>query len=227
MGLRFRKSFKVAPGVKVNIGKKSTGVSIGGKYGGVSLNTRSGARARVSAPGTGISYSTKIGRTAKNKSSSNHNSARSFDSDMKYINSLSKEEKYKHIATKNNLTQSSANTYKIVFTLIAIIAFLIAIPTAAIGSVGIIFIIIGAIASYYAILYGKIKRYIKNNPNYTQSFEPSGNEYINSLYKDMYNDVVNYETHNIASSTYFSGINEIEASFTQKTLDYLKQEDII
>lgn len=61
MGLRFRKSIKVAPGVKINLGKKSAGISLGGKYGGVSFNTRSGTRTRVSAPGTGISYSTKIG----------------------------------------------------------------------------------------------------------------------------------------------------------------------
>lgn len=61
MGLRFRKSIKIAPGVRLNLGKKSAGISIGGKSGGVSFNTRTGARARVSAPGTGLSYSTKIG----------------------------------------------------------------------------------------------------------------------------------------------------------------------
>lgn len=61
MGLRFRKSFKVAPGVRVSVGKKSVGMSIGGKLGGLSFGSKSGARARVSAPGTGLSYSTKIG----------------------------------------------------------------------------------------------------------------------------------------------------------------------
>lgn len=68
MGLRFRKSFRVAPGIRVNLGKKSVGVSIGGKYGGVSFNTKSGARVRASAPGTGLSYSTKIGGTGQAKS---------------------------------------------------------------------------------------------------------------------------------------------------------------
>lgn len=61
MGLRFRKTFKVAPGVKFTLGKKSTGLSIGGKYGGMTFNSRSGARVRASAPGTGLSYSTKVG----------------------------------------------------------------------------------------------------------------------------------------------------------------------
>ena len=70
MGKRFRKSIKVAPGVKVNLGKKSVGVSVGGKHGGISYNTKSGAHARVSAPGTGLSYTTKIGGVKKASTSS-------------------------------------------------------------------------------------------------------------------------------------------------------------
>ena len=31
MGLRFRKSIKILPGVKLNLGKKSAGVSVGTK----------------------------------------------------------------------------------------------------------------------------------------------------------------------------------------------------
>lgn len=69
MGFRFRKSIKVAPGVKLNIGKKSVGVSMGGKYGGISVNSKTGARARVSAPGTGLSYTSKIGSSSPKKSS--------------------------------------------------------------------------------------------------------------------------------------------------------------
>lgn len=61
MGLRFRKSIKIAPGIRLNVGKKSTGISIGGKYGGISVNSRTGARARVSAPGTGLSYTESLG----------------------------------------------------------------------------------------------------------------------------------------------------------------------
>ena len=53
MGFRFRKSVKIAPGVKVNFGKKSVGMSIGNKGGGLSFNSRTGARARASIPGTG------------------------------------------------------------------------------------------------------------------------------------------------------------------------------
>ena len=55
MGFRFRKSIKIAPGVKLNLGKKSTGISVGNKFGGVSINTKTGVTTRVSAPGTGMS----------------------------------------------------------------------------------------------------------------------------------------------------------------------------
>lgn len=68
MGLNFRKSFKVAPGVKLNVGKKSAGLSFGSKHGGVSVNSKTGTRVRVSVPGTGISYTQKIGGSSKKSS---------------------------------------------------------------------------------------------------------------------------------------------------------------
>lgn len=77
MGLNFRKSIKIAPGVKLNLGKKSAGISLGGKYGGVSFNSRTGARARVSAPGTGFSYTTKLGSTEKSATTSSSSSKKS------------------------------------------------------------------------------------------------------------------------------------------------------
>ena len=39
MGLRFRKSIKIAPGVKMNIGKKSVGISVGTKGARMSINS--------------------------------------------------------------------------------------------------------------------------------------------------------------------------------------------
>lgn len=75
MGLRFRKSFKLAPGVKLNLGKRGVGLSVGGKYGGMSFNTHSGTRVRASAPGTGLSYSAKIGGGRKRSSHSSRRTA--------------------------------------------------------------------------------------------------------------------------------------------------------
>jgi|GEM_PF-4260224 len=57
MGFRIRKSIKLLPGVRVNLGAKSgPSISIGGK--GVTTNYSSrGTRTTVSIPGTGISWS--------------------------------------------------------------------------------------------------------------------------------------------------------------------------
>lgn len=59
MGFRFRKSVKVAPGVRLNLGKKSAGISVGVKGAGVSINSKTGITSHVSIPGTGLSYTEK------------------------------------------------------------------------------------------------------------------------------------------------------------------------
>ncbi|MFJ7951304.1 DUF4236 domain-containing protein [Lysinibacillus sp. NPDC096418] len=56
MGLRFRKSLKIAPGERLNIGSKSTGISIGGKGLRYSVNSRGRSTTTVGIPGTGFSY---------------------------------------------------------------------------------------------------------------------------------------------------------------------------
>lgn len=56
MGLRFRKSFKVAPGVKVNLGKKSSSVTFGGKGMHYTVNSKGKTTKSVGIPGTGIYY---------------------------------------------------------------------------------------------------------------------------------------------------------------------------
>lgn len=57
MGLRFRKSIKILPGIKVNISKKGIS-SIGLGKSGASINlNKKGIRTNIGIPGTGISYS--------------------------------------------------------------------------------------------------------------------------------------------------------------------------
>ena len=65
MGFRFRKSIKIAPGVRLNIGKKSVGISAGVKGARVSVNSSGRVTKSVSIPGTGVSYvkTSKIGGT--------------------------------------------------------------------------------------------------------------------------------------------------------------------
>ncbi len=69
MGLRFRKSFKIAPGVRVNVSKKSVGISAGVKGARVSVNSSGRTTKTVSLPGTGLSY-TKTGKIGGGATSS-------------------------------------------------------------------------------------------------------------------------------------------------------------
>lgn len=61
MGLRFRKSFKILPGVKLNLGKKSAGVSAGTTGAHYSVNSSGRKTSTVGIPGTGLSYSKSSG----------------------------------------------------------------------------------------------------------------------------------------------------------------------
>lgn len=66
MGIRFRKSVNVAPGVRLNIGKKSASVSVGGKGFHTSVSTTGRRTRSVGIPGTGISHvSTSGGKRSK------------------------------------------------------------------------------------------------------------------------------------------------------------------
>jgi hypothetical protein len=56
MGFRFRKSFKLAPGVRFNFGLKRSSLSLGGRGATLNLSGR-GARSTFSLPGTGLSWS--------------------------------------------------------------------------------------------------------------------------------------------------------------------------
>ena len=70
MGLRFRKSIKLGGGAKLNIGKKSVGMSVGGKGARYSVNSSGRRTKSVGIPGTGLSYvSTSGGRKSSNRSS--------------------------------------------------------------------------------------------------------------------------------------------------------------
>lgn len=56
MGLRFRKSVKIAPGVRLNISKKSVDISAGVKGYRKSINSSGRVTTSIGVPGTGVSY---------------------------------------------------------------------------------------------------------------------------------------------------------------------------
>ena len=60
MGWRFRKSFKVAPGVRLNVSKKGISTSIGPTKGAKINIGPNGTRFTASIPGTGLSYTTRL-----------------------------------------------------------------------------------------------------------------------------------------------------------------------
>lgn len=61
MGFKFRKQIKIAPGVKLNIGKESASVSVGAKGVTQTYSTTGKTTTTVGIPGSGISYSTSSG----------------------------------------------------------------------------------------------------------------------------------------------------------------------
>jgi TolA-binding protein len=86
MGFRFHKSFKLAPGVKVNLSKKGLGMSVGTKGARVGIGPR-GSYSTVGIPGTGMSW-TNYG--SKKTSEFSPQSAESFQSSDPF--SIPKEE---------------------------------------------------------------------------------------------------------------------------------------
>lgn len=76
MGLRLRKSVKIAPGVRLNIGKKSVGVSAGVKGYRKSINSSGRVTTSIGTPVAGVSYvKTENLKSKKKKAASNRASS--------------------------------------------------------------------------------------------------------------------------------------------------------
>lgn len=60
MGLRVRKSIKIAKGVRLNLNKDSVSFTLGGKGAHYTVNSKGKQTATISIPKTGISYSQSI-----------------------------------------------------------------------------------------------------------------------------------------------------------------------
>ena len=73
MGLRYRKSIKILPGVRVNFGLKSTSISLGGRGFRTTYSSTGRVTRSVGIPGTGLSYVTTEtrGRNRQNNNRSN------------------------------------------------------------------------------------------------------------------------------------------------------------
>lgn len=58
---RFRRSIQILPGLRLNLGKRSTSVSIGGRGAHVTIGGPRGTRTTIGIPGSGLSYSETTG----------------------------------------------------------------------------------------------------------------------------------------------------------------------
>ena len=71
MGLKFQKSIKVAPGVKLNLNTNSTSVTIGTKGAHYTVNSNGKKTTSASIPGTGLSYVSTTGGSKKQGTKTN------------------------------------------------------------------------------------------------------------------------------------------------------------
>lgn len=67
MGFRFRKSISIIPGVRLNLSNGSPSLSVGPRGASVSFGSR-GTYANLGVPGTGLSYRTRLDRSARSRS---------------------------------------------------------------------------------------------------------------------------------------------------------------
>ena len=183
MGIRRRKSVKIAPGVKLNIGKKSSSITFGGKGMHHTISSTGRKTSSVGIPGTGISYTTTS--SSKKKSSPDsalfaaHDYSEYINPDYREILS-SKEYSYYEKCTKNGflfdadpkaiLTQSgkrnSVITYNIcyfisliisiVLFLISLFGFVTSVP------VGLVFLVFAAIMYFPFRGYRRMAKIHKN-----------------------------------------------------------------
>ena len=67
MGLRFRRSLKIAPGIKLNFNKNSRSITFGARGAHYTINSKGKRTSSVGIPGTGLSYSTTTTKKKRKK----------------------------------------------------------------------------------------------------------------------------------------------------------------
>lgn len=77
MGWRFRKSIRIVPGVRLNLGKKSTGISFGGKGFRYSINSKGRRTKSIGIPGTGVYFTESSSKKSKKKAPVKNNCMKS------------------------------------------------------------------------------------------------------------------------------------------------------
>ena len=85
MGWRFRKSIKILPGVRINIGQDSTSISVGGSGFHRTYSSTGRVTTSVGIPGTGLYYTTS---TNENNTTSRNKRATQLRNNINYDNTI-------------------------------------------------------------------------------------------------------------------------------------------
>ena len=149
MGFRFRKSFKIAPGVKFNVNKKSVGLTFGKRGAHFTVNSKGKRTTSVGIPGTGLSYTTSSGgKKSKRKSNTKQQAVANTTANTT-----------KAVNTANNTSKSSLKNVPLIL--------------------GIIFVVLGLSATNILMLaLGALLIYIywKDNRNQTTTKDSTSTE---------------------------------------------------
>lgn len=174
MGLRFRKSFKVAPGVKVNLNKKSTSVTFGGKGVHKTYSSSGKKTTSVGIPGTGAYYTTSSGGGSGSKKPSSHKRISTDNLDPILTEDLSFQNNVADgsSASLDKFTTDSLKRYKIISAILSAFLFFVALIGFAGGSAlaTVICLIFGGITLAISITYSKeIKKRLSSESSFGSS----------------------------------------------------------
>lgn len=147
MGLRFRKSVKIAPGVKVNLNKKSTSVTFGGKGVHRTISSTGKKTTSVGLPGSGAYYTSSSGGTSGTKKKVSSSSGHEYNVTPSQTPDTS--------AALEKFSDRALRTYRIIFGILSVLFLFIALVGFVASHIifGIIFVLvamipIGVIKSY-------------------------------------------------------------------------------
>ncbi len=174
MGLKFRKSFKVAPGVKVNLNKKSTSVTFGGKGVHKTYSSSGKKTTSVGIPGTGAYYTTSSGGGSGSKKPSSHKRISTDNLDPILTEDLSFQNNVADgsSASLDKFTTDSLKRYKITSAILSAFLFFVALIGFAGGSAlaTVICLIFGGITLAISITYSKeIKKRLSSESSFGSS----------------------------------------------------------
>ena len=180
MGFRFRKSIKIAPGVKVNLGKKSASVTIGGKHARTTISSTGRKTHSISTPIKGLSYTTTSSGKKKKASTQKKSTAPAVTRNANQIKQPAIKEPPKY----------SAKTYKICGTILKVLAvpvvlFSLLMIIGGLVGIGLFFLAFGAAFAYFGVNFTKTSKEMSLEPESTAEMVEESEESENGTYREF------------------------------------------